>query len=95
MVLMVRLLSQKIGNTLNYKDMNYENYFAPLQCLNIGYYVHNMISVDELSTHLSLPTDVVRNIISEIKLKPRILKGNEFEIGETLKDFAIKVESCK
>ena len=95
MVLMVRLLSQKIGNTLNYKDMNYENYFSPLQYLNIGYYVHNMISVDELATHLSLPTDVVRNIISEIKLKPRILKGNEFEIGETLKDFAIKVESCK
>ena len=92
---MVRLLSQKIGNTLNYKDMNYENYFSPLQYLNIGYYVHNMISVDELATHLSLPTDVVRNIISEIKLKPRILKGNEFEIGETLKDFAIKVESCK
>ena len=95
MVLMVRLLSQKIGNTLIYKDMNYENYFSPLQYLNIGYYVHNMISVDELATHLSLPTDVVRNIISEIKLKSRILKGNEFEIGETLKDFAIKVESCK
>ena len=95
MVLMVRLLSQKIGNTLNHKDMNYENYFSPLQYLNIGYYVNNMISVDELATHLSLPTDVVRNIISEIKLKPRILKGNEFEIGETLKDFAIKVESCK
>ena len=92
---MVRLLSQKIGNTLNHKDMNYENYFSPLQCLNIGYYVNNIISVDELAIHLSLPTDVVRNIISEIKLKSRILKRNEFEVGETLKDFAIKVESCK
>ena len=75
--------------------MNFENYFSPLQYLNIGYYVHNMISVDELATHLSLPTDVVRNIVSEIKLKPRILKGNEFEVGKALKDFAIKVESCK
>ena len=54
-----------------------------------------MISVDKLAEHLSLPTDVVRNIVSEIKLKPRILKGNEFEVGEALKDFAIKVESYK
>ena len=75
--------------------MNYENYFTPLQCLNIGYYVHNLISVDELAANLSLPTDAVRHIISEIKLKPRILSGNEFEIGEVLKEFAIKVEGCK
>ena len=54
-----------------------------------------MMSVDELATHLSLPTDVVSNIIAEIKLKPRILKGNDFEVGEALKDFAIRVESCK
>lgn len=75
--------------------MNYENYFTPLQYLNIGYYVHNMISVDELAAYLSLPTDAVRYIISEIKLKPRILSGNEFEVGEVLKEFAIKVEGCK
>ena len=69
--------------------MNFENYFTPSQYLYIGYFVHNMISVNELAKHLSLPSDVVKNIIAEIKLKQRILKGNEFEIGQALKDFAI------
>ena len=72
--------------------MNFENYFSPSQYLYIGYYVHNMISVNELAKHLSLPTDVVKNIIAEINLKQRILKGNEFEVGQALKDFAIRVE---
>ena len=72
--------------------MNFENYFSPLQYLYIGYYVHGMISIDELAkNYLSLPTDVVKNIISEIKLKSR-LKGDDFEVGQALKDFAIRVE---
>ena len=75
--------------------MNFENYFSPLQYLYIGYYVHGMISVDELAkNYLSLPTDVVKNIISEIKLKSR-LKGDDFEVGQALKDFAIRVEQVK
>ena len=75
--------------------MNFENYFSPSQYLYIGYYVHNMISVNELAKHLSLPTDVVKNIISEIKLKSRILQGNEIEIRQALKDFAIRVIASK
>ena len=71
--------------------MNFENYFTPSQYLYIGYYAHNMITVNELAKHLSLPTDVVKNITAEINLKQRILKGNEFEIGQALKDFAIRV----
>ena len=71
--------------------MNFENYFSPSQYLYIGYYVHNMISVNELAKHLSLPTDVVKNIIAKINLKQRILKGNELEISQALKDFAIRV----
>lgn len=73
--------------------MNFENYFSPLQYLYIGYYVHGMISIDELAKNLSLPTDVVKNIIAEIKLKFRILKGNDFEVSQALKDFAIRVEN--
>ena len=72
--------------------MNFENYFSPSQYLYIGYYVHNMISVNELAKNLSLPSDVVKNIIAEINLKQRILKGNEFEVSQALKDFAIIVE---
>ena len=72
--------------------MNFENYFTPSQYLYIGYFVHNMISVSELAKHLSLPTDVVKNITTEIKLKQRILKGNELEVSQALKDFAIRVE---
>ena len=71
--------------------MNFENYFTPSQYLYIGYFVHNMISVNELAKHLLLPSDVVKNIIAEINLKQRILKGNEFEVGQALKDFAIRV----
>ena len=89
------LNTSALDNTVKSNDLNFENYFSPLQYLYIGYYVYNMMSVNELATHLSLPTDVVSNIISEIKLKPRILKGNDFEVGEALKDFAIRVESCK
>ena len=74
---------------------NFENYFSASQYLYIGYYVHNMISVNELAKHLSLPTDVVKNIISEIKLKSRILQGNEIEIRQALKDFAIRVIASK
>ena len=72
--------------------MNFENYFTPSQYLYIGYFVRSMISVSELAKHLSLPTDVVKNIIAEINLKQRILKGNELEVGQALKDFAIRVE---
>ena len=75
--------------------MNFDNYFTALQCLYIGYYVNDIISIDELAKHLALPTDVVSNIISDIKLKPRMLKGNNLEACEALKDFAIRVESCK
>lgn len=75
--------------------MNFDNYFTALQCLYIGYYVNDIISIDELAKHLSLPTDIVSNIITEIKLKSRMLKGNNFEASEALKDFAIKVEICK
>ena len=71
--------------------MNFENYFTPSQYLYIGYFVHNMISVSELAKNLSLPSDVVKNIIAEINLKQRILKGNELEVGQALKDFAIRV----
>ena len=74
---------------------NFENYFSALQYLYIGYFVHNMITVSELAKHLSLPTDVLKNITAEIKLKQRILKGNEFEIMQTLKDFAIRVIASK
>ena len=73
-------------------NMNFENYFTPSQYLYIGYYAHSMITVNELAKHLSLPSDVVKNITAEINLKQRILKGNEFEIGQALKDFAIIVE---
>lgn len=79
----------------NVDEINFDNYFSPLQYLNIGYYVHNMISIDELAAHLSLPTSVVKNIVSEIKLKPRILKGNDYEFGVVMKDFAKKVEKVK
>ena len=72
--------------------MNFENYFSPLQYLYIGYYVHGMISVGELAKNLSLPTDVVKNIVVEIKLKSRILKGDNLEVSQALKDFAIRVE---
>ena len=72
--------------------MNFENYFTPSQYLYIGYFVHSMITVNELAKHLSLPSDVVKNITAEINLKQRILKGNEFEISQALKDFAIIVE---
>ena len=73
-------------------NINFENYFTPLQYLYIGNYVHGMISVDELAKNLSLPTDVVKNIIQEIKLKSRILKGDNLEVGQALKDFAIRVD---
>ena len=75
--------------------MNFGNYFTPLQYLYIGYYAHSMITVNELAKHLSLPSDVVKNIIAEINLKQRILKGNELEVGQALKDFAIRVIASK
>ena len=75
--------------------MYFENYFSPIQYLYIGYYVNNMMSINELASHLSLPSDVVSEIISEIKLKPRIIKGNEIEIVEALKDFAKEIEIYK
>ena len=76
-------------------NMNFENYFTPSQYLYIGYYAHSMISVSELAKHLSLPSDVVKNIIAEVNLKQRILKGNELEVGQALKDFAIRVIESK
>ena len=57
--------------------------------------MNNMMSINELASHLSLPSDVVSEIISEIKLKPRIIKGNEIEIVEALKDFAKEIEIYK
>ena len=75
--------------------MNFENYFSALQYLYIGYYAHSMITVSQLAKHLSLPTDVLKNITEDIKLKQRILKGNEFEIMQALKDFAIRVIASK
>lgn len=75
--------------------MNFENYFSPLQYLYIGYYVHGMIALDELAKNLSVPTDVVKNIISAIKLKSRILKGDNLEVCQALKDFAIRLEEVK
>ena len=80
---------------VNNNFTNFENYFTPSQYLYIGYYAHSMISANELAKQLSLTTDVVKNITAEIKLKQRILKGNEFEVGQALKDFAIRVIASK
>ena len=79
----------------NADEINFDNYFSPLQYLNIGYYIHGMVSVGELAKHLSLPTNVVKNIVLEIKLKPRLLKGKDNDFEAIMREFAIKVENAK
>ena len=71
--------------------MNFENYFSPLQYLYIGYYVYNVMSVDELAAKLNknratiyryekgdienLPIDILEPLARVLDTTPQYLMG--------------------